>query len=170
MPLVQLVELASCYKALWYFDIRYTSKDRIYLKGISNLTTIRAAKNTSRIRSLGSNQTLLDICITGWRASCAEGTTLAETLGLHGVVEGPHEGRWTWRILAPSKNHVCNDKGQWCWHLCFFQLICVLFFWSCHSWIPTQTWPSCSLRGIVDPHYGGRQNPSGVGKGMLQGW
>lgn len=74
----------------------------------------------------------------------------------------PPDGRWTWRILAPSKNHVCKDKGQWCRYLCFFQLICVLFFWSCHSWIPTQTWPSCSLRGIVDPHYGGRQNPSGM--------
>lgn len=59
MPLIQPVELPSCYKASRYFDIRYTSKDWIYLKGISNLTTIRAAKNTSRIRSLGSNQTLL---------------------------------------------------------------------------------------------------------------
>ena len=26
----------------------------------------------------------------GWRASCAEGTTLEETLGLHCVVEGPN--------------------------------------------------------------------------------
>ena len=109
--------------------------------------------------------------VPGWRASCAEGTTLEETLGLHCVVEGPPEGTLD-QLFVLHHDGVCNDRGRLCRYLCVSL-----------GWLVSCSFDPATV-GFLHRHglrihcaglwilivVGARIPVARVGKDMLQGW
>ncbi len=192
----QPVELPSCYKALWYFDIRYrvdwgkTSKDLYTIwKGFSNLTTIWAAKNTSRIRSLGLQPRTFGFLVCFFHFFSHEKSILIKGFWhLQGLFHVRLESFMRWRNHAGGDpwpplccgrpqlfvlhHGVSNDRGRLCRYLC----VSLGWFVSC-SFDPATV-------GFLHRHglrihcaglwilivVGARIPVARVGKDMLQGW